>query len=804
MQIDKNKIYYNTEYRKKIKALSKFNIFIKDRISKKDVILEKKKKIKKEILIPIIYKNLFNFYNLIKDIYNIWIYKKFYNIKLYAKMVELNNIFIKKKKNIYCIIKNQLILEYFFDGFIFFLMIINWLWMAEWNKWAALTDILTYSFFNLKVFLQYINNYFFEFFNYFFQLYNQLIFDFLYSLNILENKINIYNLFSLNILKIFTVFFNIEKIRLQHEKNYVLKKDWEKIRRVSFSYFNIDLLNNLFFLSFFSFCIYEFNIYSYKYNMHYITITFFEYWIDYIIEKNYKNYKKQKNKDELDDYVFNYYNLNDLYLDIFKKNFFKIRVKYNLFLSNIDYFIFFKEFTYNHYIRNNPYFIKFTSHKKLFLDYNNPTSTNKGSLGMWNYDKLLKKNLLLNTNINNNLNLFKINRIEPFYNFFSRYNKINSFYILKKLYNDFNIKFLYKMNYSNNFFFTMNKFFDFNLMDYYNLKNRLESYKDVMAIQSVYVYRFANSSFKTMDEFMFTIFKTPLENFIYFNELYKEFSYSIINNIFIELQKKIFLFDLYNISNIESIKNYSNFFRFFSRLFKTYIYFFKFYYWHNLLEGEDAEKLLRIDVFSKFYNIFEKKKIFLLIKKLKKKQYYQKWSIENFFNIIKYNSMFYLDIHSISILFSGWIYEMKFFSNFMKIIKLYNNFLKYFKYYNNYKYLISLKDFFFQLMYENIEYSLYFIFYYVKKNIYNIKYNYINHKNIINNNYIYRKYMSYAWFEHKYYDDLFFDLKKFTKENYSEKLSKWILRYFYKKAELHNFYSESLSNRYINNKRLFI
>jgi hypothetical protein len=65
-----DKIYYNTEYRKKIKVLSKFNIFIKDRISKKDEIKETKLKKKKIISVPLIYINLFNLYKLIKKIYD--------------------------------------------------------------------------------------------------------------------------------------------------------------------------------------------------------------------------------------------------------------------------------------------------------------------------------------------------------------------------------------------------------------------------------------------------------------------------------------------------------------------------------------------------------------------------------------------------------------------------------------------------------------------------------------------------------------------------------------------------------------
>jgi hypothetical protein len=57
-----DKIYYNTEYRKRIKALSKFNIFIKDRLSNRDVIKEISLKKKRELLGPLLYKNLYKFY----------------------------------------------------------------------------------------------------------------------------------------------------------------------------------------------------------------------------------------------------------------------------------------------------------------------------------------------------------------------------------------------------------------------------------------------------------------------------------------------------------------------------------------------------------------------------------------------------------------------------------------------------------------------------------------------------------------------------------------------------------------------
>lgn len=87
---------------------------------------------------------------------------------------------------------------------------------------------------------------------------------------------------------------------------------------------------------FFSFCIYEFYIIFSEYNLYYLTLYFFEYWVNCIFEKNiifYSNLKKNK-----EDFKFNFNNLSNLCIKIFRKNFYSIRIKYNLFLSNIDYF----------------------------------------------------------------------------------------------------------------------------------------------------------------------------------------------------------------------------------------------------------------------------------------------------------------------------------------------------------------------------------------------------------------------------------------------------------------------------------
>ena len=107
-------------------------------------------------------------------------------------------------------------------------------------------------------------------------------------------------------------------------------------------------------------------------------------------------------------------------------------------------------------------------------------------------------------------------------------------------------------------------------------------------------------------------------------------------------------------------------------------------------------------------------------------------------------------------------------------------------------------------MHENVEYLLVYLYLYSLKIKNSNNFHFLNIKNKINNNFIYRKYMFNSWLEFDYYNDLFDDLERFEKENYSLKLSKWILRYFYEKSELHRFYSEALNNNYENKKRLFI
>ncbi len=76
--------------------------------------------------------------------------------------------------------------------------------------------------------IKYIKNYFFEFICYFFKDYSKLLYGFFYDLDPLNNYINIYNLYAFSLLKIFFLLYNVEQIKLEHEKNFIVKRN-EKI-----------------------------------------------------------------------------------------------------------------------------------------------------------------------------------------------------------------------------------------------------------------------------------------------------------------------------------------------------------------------------------------------------------------------------------------------------------------------------------------------------------------------------------------------------------------------------------------------
>lgn len=71
----------------------------------------------------------------------------------------------------------------------------------------------------------------------------------------------------------------------------------------------------------------------YKYN--YITVVFFEYWIDIVMEKNFNEYGVL-------DFEFKTFNLKNVCTKIFNKEIFAARVKYNLFLSMLIILFFIK------------------------------------------------------------------------------------------------------------------------------------------------------------------------------------------------------------------------------------------------------------------------------------------------------------------------------------------------------------------------------------------------------------------------------------------------------------------------------
>jgi hypothetical protein len=54
-------------------------------------------------------------------------------------------------------------------------------------------------------------------------LYKFIIYDFFYNLEISDNIINVYNIYLLNELNIFSVIYNVEEIKLEHDKSITPK-----------------------------------------------------------------------------------------------------------------------------------------------------------------------------------------------------------------------------------------------------------------------------------------------------------------------------------------------------------------------------------------------------------------------------------------------------------------------------------------------------------------------------------------------------------------------------------------------------
>lgn len=102
----------------------------------------------------------------------------------------------------------------------------------------------------------------------------------------------------------------------------------------------------------------------------------------------------------------------------------------------------------------------------------------------------------------------------------------------------------------------------------------------------------------------------------------------------------------------------------------------------------------------------------------------------------------------------NYIYKMR----FLELIKQINFILKK-KYFNNSKYFFSyylsvLKNYYFDLLYYNIEYNFIFFFLNKKKYInllYNYKINYL--KNFIYSTFIYRYYIYHVLLENHFYDN---------------------------------------------------
>lgn len=173
-----------------------------------------------------------------------------------------------------------------------------------------------------------------------------------------------------------------------------------------------------------------------------------------------------------------------------------------------------------------------------------------------------------------------------------------------------------------------------------------------------------------------------------------------------------------------------------------------------------------------------------------------------FYLLLKYNTGFYFtrvnNIDNYSILYGLNIANFLKNSRFLNLLNKSNEFFLIGSYYKIIKFIPLLKNFYFQLLYEDKEYTLLFFFLFIKENkkfINNSK-NFIFIKNFFFNNFIYRHYAVIILYDSRFFDNMFAGLDSFIKEGYDKVLTPFIYRNNYLNYEHLFFYSLNIKNKF--------
>jgi hypothetical protein len=499
------------------------------------------------------------------------------------------------------------------------------------------------------------------------------------------------------------------------------------------------------------------------------------------------------------------FNENDKILDL--KNFildykyYSIKMPIIIFLLYSWYAIYYKRLRYNAYIGGAiSYFNEKFSRLHYFIYLNNTRSSNLWKFAPLKYQKLntvYHFKSYIELKIFNDQFLFyfalKSDLIKYINNDLLKFQ--NNFRML--LSNEHLKQFLKMKNYIYNNIISL--FFNENLtLNAFNYE-MLESYTLFMqtpVIKFNKLFSLGRLGFLEYDTLLETVFAFPgeIKALQFFIEEFMIYEYYF--SIFKDNINKYFINDFFNYKTILDLKKYNKILTFFNKL--IYIvfflldpFFFK-YFWKRSFPTK----------WNQMWKIYNYVWTYLFMVKFF-------YGVENY-GVLEFNTkiysffMFYLNWRidtSTSVGINYWSSDMIGF-NFIIINMLYKNrFIEIIKQihllmnYNNiknknkylyYYYLLNLKNFYFDLLYCNIEYCIIF-FFNNKQKFFNLAcyYNNITIKDFIFYNFIYRYYVSVVLFQNHYYDDWFYDWNKRILMTYVDNFHKHEGKFFYsKKADI--------------------
>ena len=454
----------------------------------------------------------------------------------------------------------------------------------------------------------------------------------------------------------------------------------------------------------------------------------------------------------------------DYYSNMMSIRSFMIKIPYAFFLWYTWYIIFYRNARYNLYVRSILFFEEYTSKKNYFILHNNPYGKNRTKITFFNFQKLWTVNhfkLYIEERFFNKWFLFYSSRFKYLKNFMTN-DYLDNKYSFNSILNDNNLNLLLKINKSEQFYDSIEfryiyEFYYDNLLDFVNSRRNTNGFKLMMRTrQSKFSKRFRLGlgkfyGFKAIIDAMYTL---PYDLVFFYKSMNNFLSFDLLLDLYNEKFIDYYLLkDFYNFNNkIDYIKN-TKIINFYNKLkyLSFYIidpFFLKFLWTHSF-----PRKLKNISRLSEYLSFNLVQRGIRRVKRLNVFNYdffhhYLNWRTDtSTFSLV---NNFYKDSMSAFLSLSNIIVKSRFL-NLLYKVKFTLNLNNLFIMHKIQRFVLLMKDFYFQLLDENIDTLLYMFLLNIKKCII-LQNNIWSHMStIIDYNFLYRYYVYHFLFEYNYY-----------------------------------------------------